>query len=141
MAKEDFVSEKDKKLERQLPGSKFGSGNTTLFQIAESKGSKLGQPVIESGATILEKDQQILANAIPANRIEQVLRSKMTQSNQKKNKLIARGLVMKHKPTGKKVTVLKTEIDTDKNGKIRHEVCVVGSSKKYKVLEESLEKI
>jgi hypothetical protein len=142
-----FVKEKDKIVEQQLPGSKFGSGNTTLFQITASKGTKLGQPQMDSGE-VSERDKEILAKAIPANRIESVLRaaaqSKVSSkvnnvANKPKPKLIKRGMVVKHNPTGQKVTVLATEVDTDKHGKIRHEVCVVGTSKKYKVLEENLE--
>jgi hypothetical protein len=127
--------------EKQLPGQKFSSGNLTLFQIAESKGKQLGHPQTSySDAQVSDRDKEILEKAIPADRVESIIRAKGKQKEKLSSK-IKRGMIMQHIPTGEKVTIMATDVDTNTRGHIRHEVCIVGTTKKFKVPEKNLKVI
>lgn len=71
------MSNEKKIVEQQLPGWNFSSGNTTLFAIAESHGKNLGsQQSIPADAIVEDKNKDILDKAIPADKIESVLKQK-----------------------------------------------------------------
>ena len=126
-----------------LPGQNFRPGNVTLFQIAESHGKELGRPQSAGNAEVSQRDKEILAKAIPADKIENVLaKREISQPKPVQSKVaFTRGMVVKHKPTGEKVTIMQTDVDTNSRGHIRHEVCIVGTTKKFKVPERNLEVI
>jgi F0F1-type ATP synthase delta subunit len=127
---------KDGSIEQLMPGCNFSPGNITLFEIAESHGKKLGQPQQEPADVIVsDRDKEILSKAIPADKFENVLRSVAAQVEQRK---ITLNKVMKHKPTGKAVKVIKLNVGKSRHGSVQHMIKVEGSSVTCKVKEENL---
>ena len=120
---------KDEKVQ-QMPGQNFSPGSVTLFQIAESRGKNIGQNQSPAETTISDRDKAILEKTISADRFERVLKSVATK--------IEVGSVMKHKPTGKHVKIVKLNVGKSGHGAIQHMVKVEGTSIKCKVKGDNL---
>ena len=133
------------------PTKLYPTGGSTMFDILEGRAasrSSVGAPFDRSvqegspaAAVIEEKNKEILAKAVSPDAFERALTRKASQPSTSSQVKFKRGMVVRHVPTNKRVTIMATGVDTDYKGEIRHHVCVVGTDKKYKVPESALEVI
>lgn len=131
------MSEEKKNVEQQLPGQNFSSGSVTLFQIVESKGTKLGHAnSSDENAIVSDRDKELLANAIPAKAFDKLVKHPKNIYQQAKN--IIRGKSYNHTPTGIMVTVVEANASLTKKGTIQHLVMPLGSKKKFLVADNNL---
>ena len=111
-----------------------------------------------------EGEAEVLREATPADIIETVLakRTQATEPRERRAKpdrmsdiergvgkvlppkpkpQIVRGSVLVHAPTGRQVTVVKTDVGVTSKGEIKHRVMTRGLARKFEVPESSLEEL
>ena len=129
--------------------------------LAASLGGSLPSQVsiIEGAVHVNEKEEEILKGSLSADEIEArltrtdpvVLQKFMEPSSSPKmNRIVEavgtsytrrpnRGEVMRHRPSKKKVVVVKPDSSVTPGGEIRHTVMMFGGKRKFEVPEKNLE--